>query len=80
MSRSRDEPDEPVSGATPCWNGVEECVVYAGEVARTGSGESVNGVTRTSGLDNPDGSCDVGGQNYVRVAHISVDGDDTTAD
>ena len=37
----------------PCWTGVEECVVYEGEVAlpRIGSGESVNGVARTSGPD-----------------------------
>ena len=74
--------DEPVSSVTPCWTVVEECVVYVGEVSlpRTGSGDSLDGVTRTSGLDDPDDSCDVGGQSYVRVTHISVDGDDTTAD
>ena len=44
---------------TPCCTNVEECVIYVGEVAlhRTGSGESVNGVACTSGLDDPDGSC-----------------------
>ena len=64
-------PDEPVSGVTSCLTGVEECIVYAGEVARTGYGESVNGVTRTSGLDDPDGSCDVDSRNYVRH-HVGI--------
>ena len=59
-------PDEPVSSVKPWWTGAEECVVCEGEVAlpRTGSGESVNGVARTSGLDDPVGSCVEDGQIY----------------
>ena len=70
--------DEPVSGVTPCWTGVEECVVYAGEVAlpRTTSSESVNGVTRTSGLDDLDGSCDVDGQNDASSVTLHRTGPD----
>ena len=50
-------PDEPVNSVMPCWTGVEECDVYEGDFARNRSDEPVNSVVRTSGADDPGGSC-----------------------
>ena len=63
-----------MNGVTPYWTGDEEWDVYEGEVAlpRTGSDESVNGVARTSGLDDPDGPCVEDGHIYESAVYESV--------
>ena len=68
-------PDEPVNSDTSCCTGEGNVVL-----PRTGSGELVNGVTRTSRLDDPDGSCDVAGQVYVCAVVLCRTGSDQKFD
>ena len=81
-------PDEPVNGDTPCWTGDEGYVDYEGKLVlpQTGSDEPIDSVVRTtgadvartSGLNNPDGSCAEDGQNYESAVALHRTGSDQT--